>query len=76
MPIYEYVCRACGNRFEQLQRSLRAAAPDCPECGAGQPVKQFSTFSATVRETPAQRCSLGPCAGGGCDAGRGCMREG
>jgi len=76
MPIYEFVCRACGEGFEHFQRTLTAPPPACPSCGADRPAKQFSTFSATIHEAPAQRCSLGPCAGGGCDAGHGCMREG
>lgn len=32
MPIYEYECRACGRRFEVLQRVGDAAKPPCPEC--------------------------------------------
>ena len=31
MPIYEYVCRECGNRFEYLLLSSSAAAK-CPSC--------------------------------------------
>ena len=75
MPIYEYECRSCGNRFEHLQRILNSSPPDCPSCGAKRPVKQFSTFSAAVRETVGSPCSLGGCPSGGCDAGRGCPRE-
>ena len=33
MPIYEYRCRVCGERFEELT-SADAAAPACPRCGA------------------------------------------
>ena len=30
MPIYEYECRECGNRFELLV--LSATTPTCPAC--------------------------------------------
>ena len=30
MPIYEYECRACGNRFEQL--IIHSTTPECPSC--------------------------------------------
>ncbi len=33
MPIYEYACESCGNRFDRLQR-LNDPDPDaCPACG-------------------------------------------
>ena len=31
MPIYEYACRSCSNRFEALIRGT-SATPACPEC--------------------------------------------
>jgi len=33
MPLYEYQCGACGQRFEELV-SVSAEAPACPSCGA------------------------------------------
>lgn len=33
MPIYEYVCPACGNRFEKIHRQRSDKQP-CPICGA------------------------------------------
>lgn len=30
MPIYEYECRGCGQRFEQL--IMHASTPECPSC--------------------------------------------
>ncbi|GAB3678386.1 FmdB family zinc ribbon protein [Salinisphaera aquimarina] len=33
MPIYEYVCRECGEELEQLQRMSDDALTDCPACG-------------------------------------------
>ena len=47
MPMFEYVCRACGERFEEL-RSARDEGPGplCPECGSEQVVKLVSAFVA------------------------------
>jgi putative FmdB family regulatory protein len=33
MPIYEYVCEACGERLEQLQRMSDPPLTLCPRCG-------------------------------------------
>lgn len=47
MPVYEYKCKNCKHRFELLV-SIKADPADikCPECGAGNPEKQFSAFSS------------------------------
>ncbi len=33
MPTYEYACRSCGHRFEEIQRISEPALEDCPKCG-------------------------------------------
>lgn len=33
MPIYEYQCKACGVRFERVQRFSDDPVRICPECG-------------------------------------------
>jgi putative FmdB family regulatory protein len=33
MPIYAYVCKPCGTRFEALLRRMDAVKPPCPTCG-------------------------------------------
>jgi len=32
MPIYEYQCRACGHKFEKLQKISDEPLRDCPHC--------------------------------------------
>ncbi|MFQ5678619.1 MAG: FmdB family zinc ribbon protein [Gemmatimonadota bacterium] len=32
MPTYEYVCDACGHRFERFQKISDPAVRTCPEC--------------------------------------------
>jgi putative FmdB family regulatory protein len=33
MPLYEYHCTSCGQRFEVLQRFSDAPLRECPQCG-------------------------------------------
>ena len=46
MPIYEYECRSCGDKFE-LMRGINASDSEikCPKCGAVNPRRVLSTFS-------------------------------
>ncbi|QTF91139.1 zinc ribbon domain-containing protein [Halomonas sp. BM-2019] len=34
MPIYEYECKACGQRLEKLQKLSATPLTDCPACEA------------------------------------------
>ena len=45
MPIYDFHCRGCGHRFEQVVRA--GETPPCPACGAVAPERLFP-FSAAV----------------------------
>jgi putative FmdB family regulatory protein len=33
MPLYEYQCDACGNRFEKIVKFSDPPLETCPECG-------------------------------------------
>ena len=45
MPIYEYQCNECGERFELFVRSsVRRDAPTCPKCGSLKVQKAISLF--------------------------------
>jgi putative FmdB family regulatory protein len=43
MPIYEYECEACGNRFEQIQKFSDSPIEVCPKCGQRQVRKLLSS---------------------------------
>jgi putative FmdB family regulatory protein len=46
MPIYEYRCRECGRRFEELvMNSSRKVA--CPDCDSERVEREFSLFSSS-----------------------------
>ena len=46
MPIYEYRCSECGNRFEEILPSSSSPAPPCPSCGAKKIEKLISAPGA------------------------------
>ena len=46
MPVYEYICGACRERFEQLVSMADRDGVSCPECGSGQVQRAISVFAA------------------------------
>ncbi len=44
MPIYEYRCRACDTRFEELVRGSDPAVA-CPECASADAERLLSVFA-------------------------------
>lgn len=45
MPIYEYRCEACGEKFEKWLRSMTATEDVCcPRCGSRRITKAVSLF--------------------------------
>jgi putative FmdB family regulatory protein len=71
VPIYEYVCSACGKPFELLVRSQREErGVSCPHCGAARVERQFSVIATprAAEKSPPPRS--GPCQGcGNADGG-------
>jgi len=63
MPIYEYICDECGEKFELFVRSSsKKAALTCPHCGGDQVHKAISLFGVggTGGSTKASAASCGP----------------
>jgi len=63
VPIYEFSCKDCGHRFEELVGShvgLDADEVTCPEGGSEQVERQTSTSYAPIRRqmTPNQQRRL------------------
>ena len=67
MPLYEYECRECHNRFEILVgRTVVDQSPVCPQCGSDKCERLFSTFAATVGKSgAAPSCPKGGTCGNG-----------
>jgi putative FmdB family regulatory protein len=72
MPLYEYRCRGCGERFEVLQR-LGASGDDvlCPRCGDERPERVLSTFAAGGARAGAGFDASAAAAGAACCRGPG-----
>lgn len=60
MPIYEYLCSACGNAFEALVLNSKTRPP-CPECNSKKLERQFSSFAAHGGSRGATPCADGVC---------------
>jgi putative FmdB family regulatory protein len=45
MPLYEYQCESCGERFELIQKYSDAPPETCPKCGKG-PVQRLLSSPA------------------------------
>jgi len=57
MPIYEFECGECGERFEELVAAGTERA-DCPSCGAAGGRRRFSRFGLSQQPTSAQKRRL------------------
>ena len=75
MPIYEYHCPTCENKFDKLQ-SMSSSGADCPNCE--QPAKRIISVFAAVSGSdssgdtgysPLPPMGAGGCCGGGCGCG-------
>ena len=57
MPIYEYLCSDCGNKFEKLVLKPGSEEIACPACGASRVTQEVSMFAPTIpgRTKPAPR---------------------
>jgi putative FmdB family regulatory protein len=73
VPIYEYACMECESHFEELVRNAEQAIA-CPECGAGNVLKQFSTFAihGAAKPAPTQPSARSSAGGGCCGGSCGC----
>lgn len=51
MPIYPYVCTACGHEFDSLQKISDDPLKDCPECGEPRLRKRLTAPSFQLKGT-------------------------
>ncbi len=72
MPLFEYHCLECHNRFERLRPAeQRDQPPTCPTCGGTRVKRTISAF-ATVRAVGQAGGSQAAGGGGGCACGGNC----
>ena len=48
MPTYDYVCEACGHKFEEFQSIKAAPIKKCPACGKLKLNRLIGTGSAVI----------------------------
>ena len=64
MPIYEYLCKDCGVRFEELRSIKDADSPvHCKACQSNQTQRTISVFFAQSGSQIIAGGSSGGCAG-------------
>lgn len=51
MPLYEYECRACGHRFERIQKYSDPIVRKCPRCKKSKVQKQMSAPAVQFKGT-------------------------
>ncbi|MBN2047434.1 MAG: zinc ribbon domain-containing protein [Anaerolineaceae bacterium] len=67
MPIYEYVCKECGQNFEKRVSFAEAdLIPECPVCKSEKTHKKLSLFCAPGTSGGSGGCSS--CSGGSCSS--------
>lgn len=57
MPIFEYRCIDCGNKFEAIL--FGEQKPECPKCHAHNLQQQLSTFSVASKSSASASTSCG-----------------
>lgn len=53
MPLYEFVCSACGRSFEDLVRYEAIGEVRCPDCGGAEITRKVSRFASRTAGGPA-----------------------
>ncbi len=73
MPLFEYKCSDCKNRFEVLHKSVNnIERVECPECHSTEINKLLSTFSAAgFTKSSGDYSSSDSCETGSCDCSSG-----
>lgn len=62
MPLYEFSCLECNQKFEELISSSVKMAK-CPKCGSIRTAKLFSTFASNALKTDSACGSCKPSSG-------------
>jgi putative FmdB family regulatory protein len=76
MPIYEYLCQSCGDRFEKLvRRTEDVLEAGCPSCGQKHLQQEYSTFAAQTASASKAQPLSGGCPSGMCQTPGLCGRN-
>ena len=73
MPIFEYLCKDCGKKFEAILYG--SAKAECPACHGKKLEQQLSVFAVAAggsKSTPASDGAPSPCGTTRCCGGGAC----
>ncbi len=60
MPVYEYECKSCGEKFERKRGIAESDSKvKCPKCGAKEPRRVFSAFARGPSSFSGGSCAPG-----------------
>ena len=64
VPIYEYACQGCSQKFEQLVRSMSKSQKfKCPNCGSEKTARTLSVFAVGAESSKSSASSDAPICG-------------
>lgn len=69
MPIYEYFCQDCENKFEikaSFAEKEQGLKVECPRCGSSKTVQVFGNFFTFSKGGPSSGSGCGPSSTPGC----------
>ena len=65
MPIFEYKCKSCEEKFEIFRSSSNLDPVNCPKCESEDTFKLFSTFASCGKDSSGAVSSGAGCGSGG-----------
>lgn len=71
MPLYEFICRNCQEKFEKLcSAACEISSITCPKCGQQKAEKRFSMFATNSKSGSGSGNfrSSAPASGSGCSS--------
>jgi len=65
VPIFEFECKDCSNKFELMIANKDKEKAQCPQCGSADIKQLLSLFATSSGGTTPNSCQGCPSAGGG-----------
>lgn len=65
MPIFEFSCEKCGNKFDLMIANKDKDKVKCSQCGSGEVKQLLSMFATSSGAASANACQTCPSAGVG-----------
>ncbi len=68
MPIYEFICKDCGNEFELLFKTQSIDEVSCQKCNSKRVEKKLSVFSVGDVQSDSGRARCNTAANNSCSS--------